>query len=202
MRRYGAVAVAAGIALVSLTIAVAEGGAPASQPQAHAGKMPSGMIAEAVSMRATVDMIDQKNRIVTLRGPDGYAQDFVAGPEVKNLAAVKPGDQVNVKYYEALAWEVKKAGTASPGMTETEGAARAKAGSMPAGAAGKQVTVTATISALDIPGGTVTLTGPAGNSFRVKAKNPKNLELVKVGDMVEITYTQAMVVDVEPTAKK
>ena len=33
-------------------------------------------------------------------------------------------------------------------------------------------------------------------------KNPKNLEAVKVGDMVEITYTQAMAIAVEPAPKK
>jgi hypothetical protein len=202
MRKQGMGVLAAVVALMGIAMVMAGEGAPASQPHAAgSGKMPSGKIEGVVSMSATVDMIDQKNRIVTLRGSDGYAQDFVAGPEVRNLAQVKPGDKVNVKYYEAIAWEVKKAGSTPSDMSVTEGVVRAKEGSMPAGAAGKKVSVTAKITAIDTAQGTVTLTGPAGNSFRVKARDPKNLTMVKVGDMVDITYTQAMVIDVEPGGK-
>ena len=201
MKKLGITVVLTAIAFLVVTYAAAEGGAAASQPQA--AKLPSGVVAaDAVSMTATVDMIDLKHRIVTLRGADGIAQDFVAGPEVKNLAQVKPGDKVSVKYFEALAWEVKKSGSASPGASMTEGVVRAEPGMKPEGAAGRKTTVTVTITAIDSATHMVTLKGPEGNVFRVKAKNPKNLEAVKVGDMVDITYSQALVIAVEPGGKQ
>jgi Cu/Ag efflux protein CusF len=50
----------------------------------------------------------------------------------------------------------------------------------------------------------VTLTGPEGNSVTIKVKDPKKLNGVKVGDDVEITYTQALAISVEkaPAKKK
>ncbi len=49
---------------------------------------------------------------------------------------------------------------------------------------------------------TVTLKGPEGNLFKVKAKDPEKLKAVSVGDLVDITYTQALAVSVEPAPKK
>ena len=177
---------------------------PAAKPaNPHGGKMPSGVVmGDTVTMTATVDMIDLKNRIVTLRGEDGFAEDYVIGPAAQNLAQVKAGDKVVVKYVEALAWEVKKPSTATPGLTITEAVEGAKPGEKPAAVGARQTTVTATIEAIDLAKHTVTLKGPKGNEFRVKAKDPKKLEAVKAGDQVVITYTQAVAIAVEPGPKK
>jgi len=51
---------------------------------------------------------------------------------------------------------------------------------------------------VDLPNGTVTLTGPRGNSQTVKATNMANLRKVQVGDLVDITYSEALAVSVEP----
>jgi hypothetical protein len=42
-----------------------------------------------------------------------------------------------------------------------------------------------------------TLRGPEGKVVDVKVRNPKNLENVKEGDQVVITYTEAVAVSVE-----
>ena len=77
-----------------------------------------------------------------------------------------------------------------------------KPGETPAGAVGQEVTVTATITAIDKKAETVTIKGPKGNTETVKAQDPKNLDRVKVGDMVEITYAQALAVSLDKPAKK
>ena len=43
----------------------------------------------------------------------------------------------------------------------------------------------------------LTLKGPEGNVVRVKVMDPKNLEKVKVGDKLFITYTEALAISVE-----
>jgi hypothetical protein len=65
--------------------------------------------------------------------------------------------------------------------------------------------VTGTISAIDKKAKTVTLKGPSGETETLKVEDPKNLAAVKVGDMVDITYTQALAVSLDkpkPSSKK
>lgn len=165
-------------------------------------KKPSGEMAEVQSLTATVEKIDHSTRMVTLKGPEGNMVTFRASDEAKNLDQVKAGDFVNVQYYEAVAWQVMKPGTSPKGMSETSAMGRAKKGEKPGGAMGTQVTIVADIEAIDKDGKHVTLKGPQGNSERVAVKDPKNLENVKVGDQVQITYTEAMAISVESASPK
>lgn len=80
-------------------------------------------------------------------------------------------------------------------------AATAKPGATPAGVGAREVTVTVSIEAIDTKRHTVTFKGPAGNLATIKAENPKNLEKVKVGDRVAITYSEALAVSVEKAGK-
>jgi hypothetical protein len=59
----------------------------------------------------------------------------------------------------------------------------------------------ATIAGIDKAAGTVTLQGPTGKTTTIKARDPRNLDRVTVGDLVEITYTEAVAVSVEKSAK-
>jgi len=45
------------------------------------------------------------------------------------------------------------------------------------------------------------LKGPEGDSQTVKARNPANLKKVKVGDVVDIAYTEAVAIKVEEAPK-
>ena len=58
-----------------------------------------------------------------------------------------------------------------------------------------------TITAIDLAKGTFTLTGPGGRSQTLKARDIANLRKVKVGDLVDITYSEAVAVSVQPVAK-
>lgn len=167
-----------------------------------AGPPPSGTLAEqTVTASATVEKIDQKTRQVTLRRADGSTVSFKAGPEVRNLAQVKKGDEVVVAYHESLAYEVRRAGEATPGAELAEAAARAEPGQRPGAMGAQQLTVTSTIEAIDRRAGTVTLKRADGETFTTKVRDPSKLELVRVGDLVTLTYTEAIAVSVEPKAK-
>ena len=147
-----------------------------------------------------MEAVDKEKQTVTIKGPKRTLTVRVQDP--KKLEAIKVGDPVVGKYYEALAFEVKKPGTATPGVTAQQGVATSPPGSTPAGAAGQQVTITATITAIDKAAHTVTIKGPEGNTETVKARNPKNLEAVKVGDLVEITYTRALAIALDKSSKR
>src|SRR5262245_27025347 len=176
--------------------------APAAKPKGTdaAPAKPKGQEAAVVTLRGTVEAVDKEKQTVTIKGPKRTLTVKVQDP--KKLEAIKVGDPVVGKYYEALAWEVKKPGSATPGVTAQQGVATSQPGATPAGAVGEQVTLTATITAIDKAAHTVTIKGPEGNTETVKARDPKNLDAVKVGDLDEITYTRALAIALDKAAKK
>ena len=171
-----------------------------AQAKTDGGATPKMQEARLVSVRGTVEAIDKEKQTVTLKGPRRSLTLHVRDP--KKLEAIKVGDPVVGKYYESLMVEVKKPGEASPGVTAQQGVATSKPGETPAGAIGQQITVTATIVAVDKKAHTATIKGPEGNTVTVKARDPKNLDKVKAGDTVEITYTEALAISLDKSTKK
>jgi hypothetical protein len=158
-------------------------------------------VSDEVTVRATVTAIDQKKRTVTLRGPEGNQQTFQLGPEVRNLPQVRKGDEVVATYYESVALRLRKPGEATPGVVTAEDAVRAAPGEMPGAAMGETVNVTATVQKVDHRKQTVTLKGPQGKLVTVKVQDPERLKKVKVNDLVEVTYTEAVAIAVERPTK-
>jgi ribosomal protein S17 len=179
---------------------VAQAAAPAAKPKAPEAAKPMVQETAVVTLRGTVEAIDKEKQTVTLKGPKRTLIVQVQDP--KKLDAIKVGDPVVGKYYEALALEVRKPGAATPGVTAQQGVASSKPGATPAGAVGQQITVTVTIVEIDKKAGTVTVKGPEGRTETIKARDPKNLDAVKVGDLVEITYTRALAIALDKPAKK
>lgn len=176
-------------------------GAMAGEKGKDKDAKPSGIKERALEMTATVQAIDLAKRVVTLKGEKGNVFDLKVGEEAKNLPQVKVGDLVTIKYYESLAFEVTKPGQAVA-VGATAGVASAKPGEKPAGVAAGQVTITATVEAIDAKNHYVTLKDPEGKTKEIKVKDPKNLVNVKVGDQVAITYTEALGIEVKPAKKK
>lgn len=156
--------------------------------------------AETIEVAATITAIDAATRAVTLKGPQGKEMTITAGPAVKNFAQMKVGDQVKVKYVEALTLELKKGSTAPVARTATTATGAAKPGERPAGAVGRQVTVMAEVVALDPAKQVVTLRGPQ-RTLDLKVADPEQFKRVAKGDRVEATYTEAMAIAVEPAKK-
>ena len=178
-------------------------GVPSSFAAEHGEKdaPPGGAVGRTVEMQATVTAIDVATRMVTLKGDDGIETTMQVDNRARNLAQVKVGDIVKVAYVQALAWQLSKSTKMEPTVKVEEAAGRTEPGEKPGGAAGRRITMTAQIEAIDTAAGTVTLKGPGGNSRTIKAKNPDNLKKVKVGDLIDISYTEAVAIKVEPAAK-
>jgi hypothetical protein len=202
--RAAACALALGACAAKDKSADAPAAAPAAMAQAPVpSPVVSGTVAEnTVTVTAKVAAINQKTRSVTLKGADGKSTTFTVGDEVKNLAQVKKGDTVTATYYESLAWEVMPAGSGSRGVSMAAVGGTAPPGGMPAGVGAHAVTIATKIKAIDKKAQTVTLKGPQGNLRTVKVKHPENLDKVKVGDLVNITYTEALAISVEEVAPR
>jgi len=151
---------------------------------------------------ATIVAVDMDKRIVTLKGKQGRIFDVRADPRIKNLAHLKKGDVVTVKYYEAVSAKVYKPGEAPKVAEESGSLETAKAGEQPAGELKIQKTVTATIESIDMKKPEVTLKTLDGKYVTAKIEDPKLLENVKVGDEVVITYKEAFAISVTKAKKK
>jgi len=185
------------VAMVALVLTMAYGAMAAETKSAPTVKRE-----RVVNLTATVKAIDLEKRLVTLQGPKGNEETIHVDERAKNLPQVKVGDLVKVKYYEGIAFRVLPPGQAASAPSATGTMTTAQPGQKPAGVAGREVTVTVTIEGIDLKAGKVTFKGPQGNSETVKAQDPNNLKLIKVGDQVEITYTEALAISVEEAKKK
>jgi hypothetical protein len=157
-------------------------------------------VVSSETVTATVVSVNQKTREVTVKMENGKEASFIAGDHVKNLAQVKKGDIITAVYTEAIAYEVKKHGAA--GVKTTTATAGAEPGAKPAGVVAQQTTVTVVITAIDPSVPSVTFMGPKGNTKTIKVRDPQKLNGVKVGDKVDITYTEALAVQVDEAPKK
>lgn len=166
-----------------------------------ATKPGAAVAAQKVKVNATITAIDPATRAITLKGPRGNEIPVTAGPDVKNFAQMKVGDNVAVEYVEAVTLELKKGGGKPVARTEDSAVAGAKPGEMPAGAAGRQVTVVADVINVDTQNQRVTLKGP-NRTVDLKVRDPKQLAMIAKGDQVEAVYTEAIAVAVQPAAKK
>ena len=59
--------------------------------------------------------------------------------------------------------------------------------------------ITATVEEINLEANTFKLKGPEGNIEELTARDPDNLKLADVGDLVVITFTEAMAIAVEHT---
>jgi Cu/Ag efflux protein CusF len=157
--------------------------------------------AESVTVKATVTAIAPDTRVLLLKGEGGKVVSLQVPAEVKNFPQIKVGDIVVARYVEAIAFELKKPGESGAKASVTEEMAKAAPGEKPAGIIASQVKVTVVIQAIDMKKPSVTVQGPEGNLYDLKVKDPKKLEGLKVGDRVEIIYTQALAISVEAAPK-
>ena len=170
-------------------------------PAASAERKPAVAEIKAVKIPATVTAIDKEAKTITLKGPKGRTVTLdVQDPQ--KLDVIKVGDPVRATYYEAVAIQVKKSDAATPGITVQESRGTSKPGENPAGAVAREITVTGTITAIDPKAPSVTVKGPQGKTETVKVKDAKNLKDVKVGDMVELTYAQALALALDKAPAK
>src|SRR5215467_1546648 len=141
-----------GLLVVSLVPGIAlASGAPempmVAQAKTDQQGTPKVVDARLLTVRGTVEAIDKDKQTVTLKGPNRSLTLRVR--DASKLDAIKVGDPVVGKYYEALMVEVKKPGESTPGTSAQQAVVTSKPGETPAGAVAQQLTATATIVAID-----------------------------------------------------
>ena len=154
---------------------------------------------ETKVVTATVEAIEASSRTLTLKQADGTYVTTVAPPEMKRFSEIKIGDKVSARYYENMVIRMKR-----PGEKDVDTASQSTTPSgqvSPGGTTAKQRTITATITAIDPKIPSITFSGPNGWRYSSKVQDRKAIEGVKVGDKVDITWTEALLVSLDAPGK-
>ena len=197
MKRYGSLVI---LGVLAASCASKEKPEPNYQkPTAYAPQeLPRVRESSLSSTSAIVESIDHGTRMITLRGPYGVRSNFKVSDRVRNLDQIQVADKVVVDYYQSMAIQVVLPGTAVD-QKETI-VDQAEPGESPEGSVTTITTMVATIEAIDPSFPSITLSDNKGNFRTVWVRHPDRLKLVKVGDILKITYAEAVAVSVKPMA--
>ena len=164
---------------------------------------PAGNYFAALSAINVSAHIEKKGGFSYLSWPFAVSQLRLADPlaawEVKRFAELKVGDNVTFTYYESVVYAIQKPGDKPPVPEQT--GIKAGTGPTPGGTISRQLTTVVTVKAIDVKVPSITITTDTGNTMSFKVEVAKNLDGVKVGDKVQVTYTQALAIGVEPAKK-
>ena len=163
----------------------------------EAMEKPSFQATQKTMVTAAVTAIDHETRVVSLRLPEGDEVTFTASEEARNLGQVEVGDIVTAEYVERISVQVVENDGSEPAAAAMTAMDRTPEGAMPGVAAVDTQVVTATVEAINIEANTFKLKYPDGAVEEYVARNPNNLRMAEVGDMVVTTTTESVVITVD-----
>jgi hypothetical protein len=147
-----------------------------------------------VTITARIEAVDRENRIVRLRRPGGETVDVEVPADMEGFRTLKAGDVVSATYSEAIAVRVRKPGDQAPAAAPSTSTQR-KAGT-PGSETRREQTFPVTVTAIDTAAPSITVKGPKGNVKTMAVRDPKQLQGVKVGDTIDVTYYESLLVKI------
>jgi hypothetical protein len=167
-----------------------------TQPAPATPEAPIATAATLVTSMATIEKVDKAASTVTLKGPQGNTFEAKAGPAV-DLDRLKIGDRVRTSFFEEVAVAIVRHPEGPPKAAMTN--------VLRGGVTAQQATITARIDSVDPDKKTVTFRGPEGTVHTLKVEDPSlaaQLSRIHPGDNMDVTYTQAVAISVEPPLKE
>ena len=177
------------LTLGALMVTLAIPGMAAGQSKTLPGEM--------VTVKAKVEAIESESRTINLRMDDGRIETIVAPDEMKTFSQIKVGDTVTAKYYDTITVRKKEPG--EPDINTWQKGMTPSASGKPAATAAKQRTITASVTGIDMKVPSITLKGPKNWNYSSKVADKDALAKLKVGDKVDITWTEALMVSAAPS---
>jgi hypothetical protein len=151
---------------------------------------------ERRTVTGTVEAIDHAARAVTIKDAEGKFVTLDVAKSAQKFDQVNIGDRVNVTYYDNVTVRLKQPGEKD--VNTLESAVTPVKGEKPGATVAAQRTMTATVDAIDAKVPSITFTGPNGWKYSRRVSDTKALSQVKVGDRVDFTWTEAVLIDVVP----
>jgi hypothetical protein len=182
---------------------VATAGLPPLAPPAFAQAALGGIgQSEVIAFRATVKAVDMATRDVTFTGPRGNSFTLKASDAVRNLAQVKPGDNVVAHIFASRTFVLSPPNTPVPPNSLTLAGTAAPLGDLPAGAVAARLVLNATVVSVDMANHTLQVVDPQGGPVRtvnaVTQQGQQALGSVKPGDTITAFIEDVVLAQVEP----
>ncbi|MCB1971478.1 MAG: hypothetical protein H6851_19130 [Geminicoccaceae bacterium] len=171
-----------------------------TQPDTMAHSVTAASVRQEDTSSATITAIDPATREITLQTEDGRQNRIVAGDDVRNFDELRVGDVVRASYESAVVAVL--AGSDAELSTDAEARViTAPEGAMPAGLGGTAIHEVVQFVSYDAKAHNVTIRRVDGSvsTFTLTDASMQNFAASLVeGDKVEIGYTEAIAVTVEP----
>ena len=146
------------------------------------------------TINATVETIETAARRIVLRTQSGELRTVRVPDQATRLSEIKPGDAVTATYYDNIVLRMKPAN--EPDVdTRTTGRTRGT-GARPGGTTATQQAMTVIIDAIDLNVPSISFRGPRGWNYQTKVQDRDALQRLRVGDRVDIVWTEATLVSV------
>ena len=191
MKRFPASCVVVGFGLAALSVAASS----AAQAPAPINE------GDVSTVTATVEAIDSGNRLLTLRGEKGEVTTIRVPDSVERFSAIKVGDKVTARYVESVAVQVRRPGEAKAPPVSAEAAVVRRPGEKPGATISQQYDARVKVETIDTKTPSLAVKTADGNTLSFRVQDPKKLEGLKVGDEIEVTYTEALMITVDPPKK-
>ena len=145
------------------------------------------------ALSGRIERIDNATRSLILRVGENQFQSVFVSPDVKIFNELKAGDNVAIRVQESVVVAARP-NTRPTVITDTTAAAKKES---PSSDVMQQLKAVVTVESVDAP--TSMIVYKTGDNRRVMraVADPKLLEGLKAGDVIEITYTRERAVEVE-----
>lgn len=152
-----------------------------------------------VTITATIQAIDKVNRVLTLKGPE-VTLDVKASDQMEGFDRLKVGDEVTTTYFSAILIRAHAPGDpAATGIPKTTvNRAERSADSETE----RERTFTVTVEAVDVKASSLRVKAPKGELMTVTVSDTKQLQSLKLGDTIDLTYFESVRVKIGRPAKK
>ena len=130
---------------------------------------------------------------------DGKLTTITVPKDVTRFDALKVGDTLTATYYDNVVLRKKEPGEKD--VNTLSGAAMKSDSTKPGGSISAQRAITATVTAIDPSVPSITLSGPNKWTYSSRIADKEALKQLKVGDRLDITWTEAVLISAEAPKK-
>jgi hypothetical protein len=150
---------------------------------------------DTMALTATVERIDLFSRSLTVKASDGLTHVIYVGPELEVFRELQKGDAVVVRFVESVIVELTP-GAKLTSLVDTTNDAK-KAPEAAQGDVLQQIKAVVSIESVDLPMQVIVYKGADNRRVQRQVSDPRLLQGLKAGDVIEITYTRERAIDLQ-----
>jgi hypothetical protein len=148
-----------------------------------------------VTIEGTVETIDHAKRVVSIRTTEGELETVDVPEGAKRFNDLKVGDKVKATYNNTVIAILKQPG--EPPVDTSSTLRTGGEGERPGGSVAMERRMTVTVAALDKSASSITFVGPNDWKYSRHVTDPNVLDMLKVGDKIDVIWNTDVRVLVE-----